>query len=124
MAEKTMVSGVNAVALGAGHLGYTAVGDIGLKLIDIPAGQHFYLTGIYGVAGVAGQIVIFDSADGWFTTEALLDAATKLRLHISVLGDGITDICIGPFTSDVWLGSDATATTTDIADVVVMGYLE
>jgi hypothetical protein len=124
MAEKTIVSGVNAVALGTGHLGYTLVGDIGLQLIDVPAGKNFYLTGIYGVAGVAGQIVIYDSEDGWFATEALLDAATKLRLYISTVGDGITDICIGPFTKDVWLGSDATATTTDIADIAVCGYLE
>lgn len=124
MTEKMRVSGVNAVALGTGHLGYDAVGDIGLQLIDVPAGKKFYLTEIYGVAGVAGQIVIFDSADGWFTTEALLDAATKLRFYVGTTGDGATGFCIGPFTSDVWLASDATATTTDIADIAIAGYLE
>jgi len=124
MVEKARVSGVNAEALAATHLGYVAVGDIGLKVIDVPAGKHFYLTDIYGVAGDAGQVVVFDSADGWFATEALLDAATKLRLYLSTVGDGITGICVGPFTNDVWIASDAAVTTTDIADITICGYLE
>ena len=119
-----MVSGVSDAALTVGMTGITAVGNIGLELIDIPAGKHFYLTGIYGVATAVGQIVIFDSTAGWEADAAALGLVAKLRFYLSLTGDGATGFVIGPFTSGVWLASDAAVTTGDIADIVVTGYYE
>lgn len=123
MVEKTVIRGVNAAAL-TNAMDGEAEGDAGTKVVDVPTGKKFYLTAIYGIAGVAGKVIIFDSANGYAASEAAVSALTKLRLYLSTNGDGVTDICLGPFSNDVYVASDKTATLAHIGDLTVCGYLE
>jgi len=123
MVEKTMISGVNAAAL-TNAMDGEAVGDAGTKVVDVPTGKKFYLTAIYGISGVAGKVIIFDSATGYGANEAAVSALTKLRLYLSTNGDGATELCIGPFSNDVFVASDKTATLAHIGDLMISGYLE
>jgi len=118
MVEKTVISDVMAAALEAADIGGAGV-EAGQKLVDVPTGKKFYLTGIYGVATVAGTIIVFDSEDGTDIT----NANTMLSLYISTTGDGMTELVIGPFSNDVYVASD-TAVTAAAGRITAQGYLE
>ena len=122
MVEKTVISGVISEDLAAADVGQTD--HPGIRVIDVPAGKKFYMTGAYGVAGTSGKAIIFDSDGGDETNAAGVNAAAKLKLYISDSGDGITDVVIGPFSDDVYVASDATLIITAAGDLAIWGYLE
>ena len=122
MAEKTVISGVISDALAVGDVGHG--GAPGIRVINVPAGKKFYMTGAYGVAGVSGMATIFDSDGGDETNLAAVNAAAKLKLYISDSGDGITDIKVGPFSNDVYVSSDGTLVIAAAGDMAIWGYLE
>lgn len=118
MVEKTVISDVMEAALEAADIGGATV-TAGQKLVDVPTGKKFYLTGIYGVSTVAGTIIVFDSEDG----TDLANSNTMLPFYLSTTGDGMTEIVIGPFSNDVYVASDATVTAA-AGRIVATGYLE
>jgi len=122
MVEKTKISGVIADDLAVGDVGHG--GAPGIRVINVPTGKKFYITGVYGVAGTSGIATIFDSDDGDETNLAAVNAAAKLKLYISDSGDGITGIDIGPFSDDVYVASDGTLVITAAGDMAIWGYLE
>jgi len=67
-----------------------------------------WITGLYGIAGVAGTVRIYHSADPGTTARSA--ANIDVSLYLSTTGDGLTGVKIGPITEDVWLTSDGTAT--------------
>jgi len=102
-------SNTNIVALTAADVGDTLVHSI--KLIDV--GQSgdpsaAWITGLYGIAGVAGTVRIYHSAAPGTTPRGA--ANIDVSLYLSTTGDGLTGVKIGPITEDVWLTSDGTAT--------------
>jgi len=118
MVEKTIISDVMAAALEAADIGGAGVAA-GQVLVDVPAGKKFYLTEIYGVATVAGTVIIFDSEDG----TDLANSNTMLPFYLSTTGDGATNFKIGPFSNDVYIASDNVVTAA-AGRVVASGYLE
>jgi len=118
MVEKTVISDVMEADLAAADVG-GAGATAGQKLVDVPAGKKFYLTAIYGVATVAGTVIVFDSEDG----TDLANSNTMLPFYLSTNGDGATDFVIGPFSSDVYIASDNTVTAA-AGRIVATGYLE
>jgi len=118
MVEKTVISDVMAAALENDDDGLAAL-TAGQILVDVPAGKKFYLTAIYGVATVAGTIIVFDSEAGI----GLTNATTMLPFYLSTNGDGATDFVIGPFSNDVYVASDG-AVTAAAGRIVATGYLE
>lgn len=118
MVEKTVISDVMEAALEAADIGDDGV-EAGQKLVDVPTGKKFYLTGIYGVATVAGTIIVFDSEDG----TDLANSNTMLPFYLSTTGDGATEFVIGPFSNDVYVASDTTVTAA-AGRIVATGYLE
>lgn len=102
-------SNTNIVALTAADVGDSL--DHSKKLIDVGQSgdpQAVWITGVYGIAGVAGTVRIFHSDDPDTTPRAA--ANIDLSLYLSTTGDGLTEVKIGPITDDVWLSSDNTAT--------------
>jgi len=118
MSEKVYISDVMAADLEAADVG-GAGATAGQKLVDVPTGKKFYLTGIYGIATVNGTVIVFDSADG----TDLANSNTMLPLYMTTTGDGLTDIVVGPFSNDVYIASDATSTAS-AGRVMAYGYLE
>ena len=118
MVEKTVISDVMEAALEAADIGGGGVAA-GQRLVDVPTGKKFYLTGIYGVATAAGTIIVFDSADG---TDIDIDN-TMMPLYISLTGDGAGGFILGPFSNDVYVASD-TVVTAAAGRIVATGYLE
>ena len=113
-----MISDVMAAALAAADVG-GAGATAGQRLVDVPTGKKFYLTGIYGVPTAAGTIIVFDSADG----TDISNANTMLAFYLSMTGDGGTGFVIGPFSNDVYVASD-TVVTADAGRITATGYLE
>lgn len=95
-------------------------GNAGILLVDVGgAGEpaRINITGIYGVAGVAGQVDLFQSPAA--TGEDKGTATMILPFYLSTTGDGMTDVRMGPITSDLYAGTDATFTCL-VSDLVVM----
>ena len=106
---RTEGSATNIVALTAADVGDTLAHSkalIGVGQAGDPS--SVWITGVYGIAGVAGTVWIYHSAAPGTTPRGV--ANIDLPLYISTTGDGLTDIKIGPITDDVWLTSDGTAT--------------
>lgn len=120
--EKTIISGVISEDLAAADVGETD--HPGIRVINVPAGKKFYMTGAYGLAHTAGMAIIMDSDGGDETNAAGVNAAAKLKLYLSDKGDGITDVIIGPFSNDVYVASDGTLIITAAGDMAIWGYLE
>jgi len=102
-------STTNTVALTAADVGDTLAHS--KKMIDVgQAGDpaSVYVTGFYGIAAVAGTVLLYHSAAPGTTPRAATNI--DLVLYVSTTGDGVTGIKIGPITEDFWLTSDSTAT--------------
>jgi hypothetical protein len=102
-------STTNTVALTAADVGDTLAHSI--KMIDVgqvgdPAAV--WVTAFYGIAAVAGTVLLYHSAAPGTTPRAATNI--DLVLYLSTTGDGVTGIRVGPITSDFWLTSDATVT--------------
>ena len=107
---RTEGSATNIVALTAADIGDTlAHSKAMISVGQLGDPSAVWITGVYGIAAVAGTVLIYHSVSPAATPRAA--ANIDLSLYISTTGDGLTGIKIGPITDDVWLTSDATATS-------------
>lgn len=94
-------------------------GAAGIELVLVGgAGEpnSIYITAMYTVAGVNGQVDFFQSPAGTGEDKGVLTMI--FPLYATTTGDGITGITVGPITSDLYAGSDATFTCL-VSDLVV-----
>lgn len=104
---RTQNSIVLNTAVAAADVGDTAAhSDILVSVGGAGEPSQIWITSMYGVASTAGTIILFESDDPDVTARAVTNIVAVL--YQSTTGDGVTGVCYGPITHNLYATSDAT----------------
>ena len=107
------------------HVGSTA--QPGKKIVDVGVsgdGQAIYITAIYGVATTAGVFDFYSSAAPSTTGITRGGSNHHMSLYVSLTGDGITGVKIGPISNDLYVCSNDVDTAACGAGMIHVDYEE
>lgn len=82
----------------------------GTKLVDVGNEGDptaIWVTAVYARASVVGDLHLYQSDDGFDKVTA---GNMILSMYVSLTGDGITQMKLGPITADLYACSDSTST--------------
>lgn len=95
------------LAVAAADIGDSAAhSDLAISVGGEGEPTAIWIKAIYGISITAGTLILYHSAAP--DTTARSTSNIDLAVYLSLTGDGITEMNIGPIEENVYLSSDAT----------------